>query len=280
MTATNRVNLTFIAVVHLLAGWTAIELFCGNISRGSIVLAAAWYCVCGLSITAGYHRLYAHRAYNATPILRVLFLIGGAASFQGSVISWAREHRFHHAHTDRLGDPHNVKQGLFWAHMGWISARDTKPTDGVEDIVLDPLARWHNEHLVLIGITFGMAAPAAIGTMWHDPLGALFMCGFLRLALQWHATWSINSIAHSVGRKPYYEESSARDSFPLSLITFGEGYHNYHHRFPRDYRNGSRLYHYDPTKWFIVLSAQCGLASRLRRVPLVRVRATVRARRR
>jgi stearoyl-CoA desaturase (delta-9 desaturase) len=107
--------------------------------------------------------------------------------------------------------------------------------------------------------------PLALGFLWGDPIGALLVAGFLRLALQWHATFAVNSFAHWIGTQPYSTANSARDSVWTAIISMGEGYHNFHHRFQADYRNGVRWYHFDPTKWFVWTLEKVGLTSDLRR---------------
>jgi stearoyl-CoA desaturase (delta-9 desaturase) len=113
----------------------------------------------------------------------------------------------------------------------------------------------------------GFLVPTLIASSWGDAIGGLLLAGFLRLMIQYHSTFSINSIAHTLGRRPYSTAVSARDSFITAILTLGEGYHNYHHRFPGDYRNGIRYFHFDPTKWWIWLMSKIGAARDLKRVP-------------
>ena len=140
-----------------------------------------------------------------------------------------------------------------------------------KDLQQDPLVTFQHRHYLLLALLFGALVPMAIGSIWGDPWGALLVAGFLRLCIQWHATFCINSLTHMFGSQPYSRRVSARDSFWIALLTFGEGYHNFHHRFQADYRNGVRWFHYDPTKWWIWLMARTGLARDLRRVPSERI---------
>ncbi|HLU40200.1 MAG TPA: fatty acid desaturase, partial [Planctomycetota bacterium] len=137
----------------------------------------------------------------------------------------------------------------------------------VRDLAQDPLVRLQHRFYVPLAILFGAGVPAAAGALWGDPIGAMLVAGFLRLVVQWHATFSVNSFAHLIGRQPYTTRNSSRDSWLVALLTFGEGYHNFHHRFQVDYRNGVRWYHFDPTKWWVWTAAKLRLASGLRRVP-------------
>ena len=271
-------NLLFVAAAHMAAAKAIVYVAVIHFSWWTIGLGVVWWLLCGLSITAGYHRLFSHAAYSATWPLRAFYLAFGAASFQNSALVWAADHRLHHAHTDRDRDPYSIRRGFWWAHIGWVLHRgEATPRSGVRDLEIDALLRWQHRLYVPIATLFGMVVPAAIGTAWSDPIGALLVAGWLRLIVQWHGTFSVNSFAHLVGRRPYEPTSSARDSVLVALLAMGEGYHNFHHRFQIDYRNGIRWYHYDPTKWWVWMAARLGLAYGLRRVPAERVEAARRA---
>ncbi len=181
--------------------------------------------------------------------------------------------------TDHDSDPYSIRRGFWWAHIGWVLCRGNRDPGRsiVRDLEADPLVRFQHRLYVPLAILFGAAAPAAIGTAWGDPIGALLVAGWLRLVVQWHATFSVNSFAHLIGRQPYGRTGSARDSMIVALLTMGEGYHNFHHRFQIDYRNGIRWYHFDPTKWWVWSAARLGLARGLRRVSAERVEAARRA---
>ena len=137
----------------------------------------------------------------------------------------------------------------------------------VADLQQDPMVRFQHRHYLALALVFGALLPMAIGTLWGDPWGALLVAGFLRLCIQWHATFCINSLTHMFGSQPYSKRVSARDSFWIALLTFGEGYHNYHHEFQHDYRNGVKPWQWDPSKWTIWTLSKLGLADSLRRVP-------------
>lgn len=224
--------------------------------------------MCMLSTTGGYHRLFAHRSYRGAKALRLFYLLFGAASFQGSALRWASDHRAHHASTDEDADPYNIRRGFWWAHLGWLFYR-SPPSDfkNARDLQADPLIRFQDRFYLLLGIAVGMALPSGLGFLWGDPVGALLLAGFGRLLVQYHATFSINSVAHTIGRRPYSTRTSARDSFVTAIATLGEGYHNYHHRFPSDYRNGIRSWHFDPTKWWVWMLSKARITWGLKRVP-------------
>jgi len=242
-------------------------------------LLTLWWST-GLGITAGYHRLFAHRAWAAPAPVRLVLAVLGAAAWQTSAIVWAATHRRHHKHVDTEDDPYNAKRGFFFSHMGWAMHKDRPDVaesvrSGVPDLWRDPICVWQHRHYLLISSTFNLGVLLLLGILSGRMLGMLLFAGLLRVVLVHHFTFCINSLAHRVGRQPWSEGSTARDNAALSLLTLGEGYHNYHHAFPTDYRNGVRWYHPDPTKWFIWTLDRLGLAFDLRRSSLdrrVRVR--------
>ena len=232
----------------------------------TVLLGAAMYTICGLSITAGYHRLFAHRSYRVAAPVRWVFLLFGAASLQNSALSWSADHRAHHAKADGPDDPHAVSRGLWFAHVGWLVRRRQASADvtRLRDLWQVRSIRLQHRGYLPVALVFGLALPTALAAMWGDAWGGLLVAGFLRIAVMLQATFSINSLAHSIGRRRYDTEATARDSTVTALVTFGEGYHSFHHRFPFDYRNGVRWWHYDPSKWLIWSLARGRLASRLR----------------
>ena len=274
MTHLSWTNLLFIVCAHLLAltaiAWMA--LVCA--SPWTIGLGCLWFALCGVAITGGYHRLFAHPTYRASRALRAFYLLFGAASVQNSALKWASDHRTHHVKTDRDQDPYNIRRGFWWAHIGWVFFKDPdkQPARNVKDLAADPLLRWQDRHYVVLAVVVAAIVPLLLGSVWGDALGALLVAGFLRLVLQWHATFAVNSFAHYFGRQPYSRETSARDSSWTALITLGEGYHNFHHRFQSDYRNGVRWYHFDPTKWFVWSLEKVGVTWDLRRTPPAAIR--------
>jgi stearoyl-CoA desaturase (delta-9 desaturase) len=272
-------NLLFVSAAHLVAAFAVVYLAVFHFSWWTIGFGAFWGVLCGLSITGGYHRLFSHSAYAASWPLRAFYLAFGAASVQNSALVWAANHRTHHAHSDRDRDPYSIERGFWWAHIGWVVCKSIEAPNrsAVRDLEADPLVRFQHRFYLPLALLFSCIAPAAIGTAWGDPIGALLVAGWLRLVVQWHATFSVNSFAHLIGRQPYERTGTARDSWIVALLTMGEGYHNFHHRFQVDYRNGIRWYHFDPTKWWVWTSARLGLTRKLRRVPAERIKAVRRA---
>ncbi len=259
-------NLLFLCFAHVVAGvgvwWAFAHFNAWTMGLGFVALVC-----CSLGITAGYHRLFAHRTYQAATWVRLVALLLGAASVQNSALHWVNNHRVHHSKVDRDEDPYNIKRGFLWAHIGWVLFQDDKPEfKRVRDLQADPLVMWQHRNYVPLAIGVGALLPMALGALWGDALGALLIAGFLRLVLQYHATFATNSLAHSLGARPYDTSTSARDHFVTALFTFGEGYHNFHHRFENDYRNGVRPWHFDPTKWLIFGLSCVGAATNLRRI--------------
>jgi stearoyl-CoA desaturase (Delta-9 desaturase) len=260
------VNIVFLAVAHVAAavgvGWAVMRF-----NPWTMALAASWMVLCSMSITAGYHRLFAHRTYEASAWVRLVVLLFGAASVQNSALRWVNEHRLHHSNIDGEGDPYNIKDGFIWAHIGWVLRKnETTELKRVRDLRGDPLVMWQHRYYVPLAIGFGALLPTALAALWGDALGGLLVAGFARLVWQYHATFATNSLAHTLGSRPYDRSTSARDSFITALFTFGEGYHNFHHRFQKDYRNGVRPWHFDPTKWLIFALSRVGATSKLHRV--------------
>lgn len=244
-----------------------------------VALTLVLYVLTTWSITGGYHRLFSHRAYEAHPLLKFIYLFFGTAAFQGSALEWCADHRIHHRHTDTEKDPYNIKQGFWWAHIGWIfyepGGRNLE--DFPEDLKKEPLFVFQFKHYGILAVICGFGMPTVIGALMGYPFGGFLFGGVLRMVLASQSTFLINSYAHTFGRRPYNNRQTARDSFILGVLAMGEGYHNYHHQFASDYRNGVRWYQWDPTKWSIRFFSWIGLTWRLKTIPKVEIiRARVR----
>lgn len=238
----------------------------GRFNLETLLLAIVLAMFTGLAITGGYHRLFAHRSYTARWPVRILMLLAGAAGIEESAWSWCRDHRRHHRYVDRDGDPYNINRGFWFAHFLWMFRKDTWQGGdaGAGDLWKDPLVRLqHRFYLPLAGF-FGLGLPTAIASIWGDPWGGLLVAGLARIVVNHHFTFAINSVCHTVGKQPYSDRHSARDNWVTALFTYGEGYHNFHHEFANDYRNGLKPYHWDPTKWLILVLWRIGLATDLR----------------
>ena len=231
---------------------------------------------CEISITAGYHRLWSHKAYEAHWTVRAILAIGGTFATQNSILHWASDHRRHHRYVDdKLKDPYSAKLGFWHSHMGWMLREYDAGYDpeykNCRDLQNDPIVMWQHRHYLplVLGLNFGI--PVMLG-LWHgDLIGMLILVGAARLVISHHLTFFINSLAHIWGSQPYSDQNSSRDNGILAFLTMGEGYHNYHHSFQRDYRNGIRWYQFDPTKWLIRSLSWIGLAKNLYRTPIEKI---------
>lgn len=208
-----------------------------------------------MGITAGYHRLWAHKSYEAHFLTQVFLLLCGTGALEGSLKWWAGGHRVHHRYTDTPKDPYNANGGFWYAHMGWMLQKpDPKynTKSDIRDLDACPMIRAQHKYYFLIGPFMAFAFPTLVaGLGWGDYMGGYFYAGLCRLFFVHHSTFCVNSVAHYFGEHTFDDIRSPKDSVITALLTLGEGYHNFHHEFPNDYRNGIRWYHYDPTKWLI-----------------------------
>jgi len=261
---------SFIIGAHIIAAvGTYFYATLHGFSLSAILIAVAFLFLTCFGISGGYHRLFAHGTYEAHPILKIFYLIFGAASFESSALKWASDHRRHHAYIDEDQDPYNIKRGFWWAHIGWILTKDpaSQGITKVGDLERDPWIKFQHNHYGAVAFVFGLGLPAAIGWLCGDVWGGLLIGGFLRLVFFYHSTFSINSVAHLWGSQPYSDDDSSRDSWFTAFLTMGEGFHNFHHTFSADYRNGVNPWEYDPTKWILNGFTVVGLAKNLIRTP-------------
>ncbi|HEX4023197.1 MAG TPA: fatty acid desaturase [Steroidobacteraceae bacterium] len=230
----------------------------------------------GMAITCGYHRLFAHASYEAHPALKLAYLLFGAMALQNSALNWAASHRTHHSYIDDpKRDPYCARLGFWFSHIGWM-LRDypsgERDFSRVRDLQRDKLVMWQQRYYIPIAMSMNFGLPLLLGWCCGDVLGTFLLAGVLRLVVSHHATFFINSLAHMWGTQPYTDEHTARDNGVVALLTYGEGYHNFHHVFAHDYRNGVRWWQWDPSKWFICVMQWFGLASNLKRVPRFKIR--------
>jgi stearoyl-CoA desaturase (delta-9 desaturase) len=240
---------------------------------GVTITGAILLYITGLSITTGYHRYYSHRTFKTNPFIEFILLFLGSMAAQGSALRWSFDHRIHHTHVDTDNDPYSIKKGFWYAHCLWILERP-RPIDAkiVPDLLRNPLVMFQHKYYRATMIGTNALVVLLTGWIFNDFWGAFFITCWTRMFLLHHFTWFINSLAHVWGDKPFSQELSAVDNYFLSILTFGEGYHNYHHTFAHDYRNGIRWYHFDPTKWLIWTLNKLGLAHSLRRVDEATIR--------
>ncbi len=231
------------------------------------------FSACNLSITCGYHRYYSHNSYKLNGAVQAVMLFFATLAVQASAIKWGFLHRHHHAFVDTARDPYSIQEGFWHAHVLWTFGKTEKiDPKVVPDLFKNPMTAFQHRHYVWLMVGTNVLTTLLIGYLLNDYAGAFAITLGLRLFLCNHTTWFINSIAHTWGKQSYGQEHSAKDNFIISFLTFGEGYHNYHHTFANDYRNGIRWFDYDPSKWTIWLLSKLGLAKDLRRTDESRIR--------
>ncbi|WP_369260757.1 acyl-CoA desaturase [Streptomyces sp. R35] len=260
-----------------LAGWL---LWGSLIHPADILLALVLYTVTGLGVTVGFHRGLTHGGYRAIRPVRVALAVAGSMSFQGDVIGWVATHRRHHAFTDRPGDPHSPYRygthlrgqlhGLLHAHVGWLFRNDpTSAERYAPDLLADRDIRAVSRAfpaLCALTLVLPFAAGWAIGGTWQRALTALLWAGVVRIALLHHVTWSVNSLCHMIGERPFHTRryDRATNLWPLALLSFGESWHNLHHADPTSARHGVDRGQLDPSAAVIRLLERLGWVSDVR----------------
>ena len=216
-------NILFFAVTTLLGVvGTPLYFLHRGVSLFELVLFGFFLLATPLSITMGYHRLYAHMTYKANPLVQFLFLFFGAAAFEQSALKWASQHRTHHQFVDTDKDPYSIKKGFFYAHIGWlIFWKQSAHFDNVPDLQRNRLVMHQHRHYMLWSVASGVLLPVLIGAAAGHALGAFLFAVCLRLTLVYHGTFCINSVCHMFGKATYDIYSSAKDHWFAALITFG-----------------------------------------------------------
>jgi stearoyl-CoA desaturase (delta-9 desaturase) len=269
------VNILFLTLTPIIGiVGTAVYTMRAGFHLWMPLLAFGMYLAVGMSICAGYHRFFSHKSYEASVPVQIFFALFGAMAAQNSILWWSSSHRVHHKHVDEDWDPYNIKRGFWWAHILWIFYKNDERDDtfaNAADLKANKIVMWqHRWHKVIL-IVGGFGVPTLIGAAFGDPIAGLLWGGFTRIAVIHHTTFFVNSLAHSLGKPIYNAEVSARDNWMVALLTLGEGYHSFHHRFPADFRNATRWYQWDPAKWFIASLRGLGLAKKLVVTPLPQV---------
>ncbi len=247
-----------------------------TIHTNTVITSIVLLFLTGMSITAGYHRYFAHCTYKTNKWVEAVLLFFASASIQASAIRWAFEHRLHHAHVDTDEDPYSINKGFWYAHILWLF-HSPRPIENkiVADLLRKPLVLFQHKHYEISMIASNAIIFLLVGWLCSDFIGAFVLAIWLRVFFLHHFTWFINSLAHTWGARTFSTEQTAVDNYLISFVTFGEGYHNYHHTFANDYRNGVRWYHFDPTKWLIWTLEKLGLAHNLRRVDKYHVKECI-----
>jgi stearoyl-CoA desaturase (delta-9 desaturase) len=221
-----------------------------------------------LGTTIGFHRYLTHRGFRTNVVIKTVLLVLGSMALQGSAIDWVANHRKHHALSDRSGDPHSPVEGFFHAHIGWLWNNEQAPADVyARDLVSDPLVVFISK-LFPLWLLLGLAVPFLLGG-WQG----LLWGGLVRIFLTHHITWSINSVGHTFGRRPFETKDRSTNSWIMGLLAFGEGWHNNHHAFPRCAFHGLHWWQIDASGQVIRLLGLCRLAHEIQRVSAAEIRA-------
>jgi len=240
-------------------------------------LAVLWkmlWVFSGLGITAGAHRLWAHRSYSAKAPLRFFLMLCNSMAFQGSIFEWSRDHRVHHKGSDTTADPHNSSRGFFFAHMGWVMMRKHPNVRkegnklSYDDLLRDPFVVFQMNYYIWTVLAMCYVFPTVVGHLMGNAWAGFWVGGIFRHVWVLHMTWCVNSVAHFFGYKPYDKNIKPVENLFVSIGAIGEGYHNYHHKYPADYATsewGITSGQWNPTKLFIDTCASLGLASDLKR---------------
>ena len=225
-----------------------------------------------LATGAGVHRLWSHKSYQASLPLRIFLMIGQCVAGQNSIYVWSRDHRVHHKFSDTDADPHNTKRGFFFSHVGWLM-RKKHPQLIIEsnklnfdDLMADPVVKFQYHYYFPLYLLFALLLPSLVPYFWFgETLFRSFMIVYvLRYMTNLHSTWFVNSTAHMFGSAPYDHRIEPKENYWVTWATNGEGYHNYHHTFPFDYRTSEDGAFLNTTKRFIDLMAWLGLAENLK----------------
>jgi stearoyl-CoA desaturase (delta-9 desaturase) len=232
------------------------------------VLSFVMYIVTGMGITVGYHRLVSHQSFECPNWVKACILVAGGWALQNSALKWGGDHIRHHAKTDEEEDPYNVTKGFWHSHCGWLFYNTPYRTEKYEiRLRRDPIVMWQHRYYWPIVVT-GLLLPFLLGVWhggWQGGISAFLLGGLFRMFMVLNSTFTINSLCHMVGTQPHGTHDSSRDSWLISFVSFGEGYHNFHHSYARDFRNGPKWYNFDPSKWIIYSLSMLGLANNLRR---------------
>lgn len=257
-----NIESTFLIFLHISA---IISFFLiKKISIKTLILQFILVVFSQISITGGYHRLWSHRSYKASDSLEWFYLIFGTMASQGTVMNWVREHRTHHRNEEKNGDPYNINKGFWYAHVGWllfepddITKYEIEKTD-ISDLKKKKKLVFQENYYIYIWILLSFIIPTLICSIWSDAYNG-FLSSFIRIVLVLNFTWFVNSLGHYEGTRTYDINLKACDNLLVSILTQGEGWHNYHHSYPKDYR-ASPPDKYNPTTFFIDITRKFGLS--------------------
>jgi stearoyl-CoA desaturase (delta-9 desaturase) len=266
-------------IVPFLAVLGAVPFAWGwGVSWTDLVLAVVFYYISGLGVTIGYHRLFTHGSFRAKPWLRTALALSGSLAIEGPILQWVADHRRHHAFSDREGDPHSpwrygsstgaMLKGAFHAHLGWLFEREQTNADKFAPDLVAERKIQVVDALFPLWAFLSFALPALIGGLitWSfvGAITAFFWAGLIRVFVLHHVTWSINSICHMIGNRPFKSRDKSGNVWPLAILSFGESWHNMHHADPTSARHGVLRGQVDTSARVIWLFEKCGWITHVR----------------
>ena len=255
----NHPRILIFTVIHALA-LAGLCVHVPTAHRYTLWFAAALYGFGGFGVTIGLHRLWAHRSFEAALPIRALLMCASSVANQGSIVHWVRDHRVHHRYSETAADPHDATRGLFFSHIGWLLVRKRPEVIAagnkvdMSDVLADPVVQFESRYYNTMVTTCCFVLPTLIPWWgWGErPWTAFLVAGILRMVLLWHATWCVNSLAHTFGQRPYSRALRGPAENPLvSVVSLGEGWHDWHHAFPYDYACSETGWVFNPSKWVI-----------------------------
>jgi len=279
VSSTMRVTIAIFIIVPLLAVIAAIPLAWGGfVGWSDLFIVVLFWAITAAGITVGFHRYFTHGSFKTNRFMKYALGIAGSLALEGSLSQWVADHRKHHQFSDEEGDPHSpwrfgtgkraVAKGLYWSHVGWLfSEEQTDPAKYAPDIANDPDVQRISRAFPLI-VTISMLAPAVLGGLltwsWMGALTGFFWGSLIRIALVHHVTWSINSICHVFGNRPFNSRDLSTNVWWLAIPAMGESWHSLHHAEPTAARHGVFKGQVDISASFIRLLEKTGLATDVR----------------
>ncbi|KAL0831993.1 hypothetical protein ABMA28_001493 [Loxostege sticticalis] len=260
-------------ILHLLTLWGVYIVVTGGIQFRTFVWTFFVMYIAAEGVTIGAHRLYTHKTFKASPLLRAVLIIMQTMAGQNSMFIWCRDHRLHHRYSDTDADPHNAKRGFFFCHMGWLMTKKHpyvielgKKID-MSDLQADWMVMFQKKYYYHLYILFAILIPVAVPVYYfNEPWLESFLVAYMaRYILSLHGTWTVNSLAHLYGTRPYDKNLQPVESWFVSLLSQGEGWHNYHHAFPWDYKAAELSTHLNASALYIEFFEKIGLATDLKK---------------
>lgn len=276
---TYKAAVLIVVIVPLLATLLALKfLWDRAVNWSDLTLLVVMYSLIALGVTVGYHRMLTHRSFRPNAVVKFIFLVLGSMSFEGPAIQWAATHVKHHAESDKEGDPHSPVEGFFHAHVGWMfQNREADPNIYARQLLQDNMVMFVSRTFLLWAI-LSLLIPFAIGGwsglmmgdwsvfLWGSLRGLLWG-GLVRMFLNHHVTWCVNSVCHTFGKREFKTTDRSHNEWVVGLLAFGEGWHNNHHAFPRSAFHGLHWWQFDLSGYLIWTLERVGLVRDVYRIP-------------